>query len=473
MGCAEVISFPEVRASRRWTALRQQLHARFDQWLDRLDEALPQSDPTLAEVTDAVWNLRQARTGSVTEAIVHHTSDDEHTRRQAACRQCQRPLTARGPMPRTLETMVGVLTLERPSLYCPACRRGRYPLDERLGVAPGRKQCDIQQAATELAIELPYDTAQTLFTKLTGVSMGAERLHALSNQAAQGLGVLEAAPTKDAIARQVATCAAGQPRRPVLVLAIDGAHVPTRPEGAQRRRPGRKRQRAKRARWQGEWREAKGFRFYLLGAERIIHVLSWHQVASDQELTEALRQVKEAGLMPEAQVRMCVLGDGAPWIWKCVKALYPQAQQILDSYHGAEDVHKVAHEQYGASLHAQQWAEATLTRRYVGQVKQVLTGLRRMQPVSTTARKVIEKLWTYLDEHRHRVHDSTFRRRGYPLGSGGIESANKFVCHVRLKRSGAWWYVRTSNHMMALRCAKYNGTFDRVFAQYRERLRAG
>jgi hypothetical protein len=46
------------------------------------------------------------------------------------------------------------------------------------------------------------------------------------------------------------------------------------------------------------------------------------------------------------------------------------------------------------------------------------------------------------------------RRGGYPLGSGGIESSNKFICHVRLKRSGAWWYEINSNQMLALRCAK-------------------
>jgi hypothetical protein len=35
MGCAEVISFGEVRATKQWATLRQQLHIRFDQWLDR------------------------------------------------------------------------------------------------------------------------------------------------------------------------------------------------------------------------------------------------------------------------------------------------------------------------------------------------------------------------------------------------------------------------------------------------------
>jgi hypothetical protein len=56
------------------------------------------------------------------------------------------------------------------------------------------------------------------------------------------------------------------------------------------------------------------------------------------------------------------------------------------------------------------------------------------------------------------------------MGSGGIASAHTFICHVRLKRSGAWWDVTHANQRLALRCAKYNGTFDRVFARYRQRL---
>ena len=70
------------------------------------------------------------------------------------------------------------------------------------------------------------------------------------------------------------------------------------------------------------------------------------------------------------------------------------------------------------------------------------------------------------NDHRGRTHYGKLRRGGYPLGSGGMESSNKFICHVRLKRSGAWWYEESSNQMLALRCAKYNGTFDQVFTRY-------
>ena len=97
-----------------------------------------------------------------------------------------------------------------------------------------------------------------------------------------------------------------------------------------------------------------------------------------------------------------------------------------------------------------------MTRLYLGKVSFVLGGLRRMQAQSDEAEKAMENCWDYLSEHRGRTTYRQFRRGGYPLGSGGIESSNKFICHVRLKRSGAWWYEVNSHQMLALRCAKYN-----------------
>jgi hypothetical protein len=59
MGAAEIISFEEVRARKQWDTLRQALHTRFDEWLDRLEIQLPGAAPTLAQVTETMWNLRQ------------------------------------------------------------------------------------------------------------------------------------------------------------------------------------------------------------------------------------------------------------------------------------------------------------------------------------------------------------------------------------------------------------------------------
>ena len=372
------------------------------------------------------------------------------------------------PVSRTVRTLVGDFEIERPYFYGRYCREGTYPLERVLGLCPGQIQLDVQQAAADLATELPYETASALLGRLSGISVSSERLYTLTNQVAEDLSVLDVAPSRDAIDQRVAEVAAGRFRRPVLVLGIDGAYVPSRPESARGRRPGQARYRARRARWRHAWYEAKGFRFYLLDDDRIVHLLSWHQVQSEDDLGKALKQLKDAGLIPEETVRLCVIGDGADWIWKHVQTLFPDACQVLDYFHCSQYLHRVACAQYGHTLQALEWVEATLTRLYHGQVGAVLGGRRRMQPTSDEAAKATRNCWMYLHEHRRRTPYGKFRRGGYPLGSGGIESSNKFICHVRLKRSGAWWYENSSNQMLALRCAKYNGTFEQVFMRYRQ-----
>lgn len=48
------------------------------------------------------------------------------------------------------------------------------------------------------------------------------------------------------------------------------------------------------------------------------------------ELGKALSDIKKAGLLPEEQIRLCVVCDGASWIGKHVQSLYPEARQVLD-----------------------------------------------------------------------------------------------------------------------------------------------
>lgn len=472
MGQAEVISLDEVRASKQWASLRQQLHDYFDLWLDDLQVKLPNPETTLAQITETVWALRQELTGSLTEAIVDYGHRFELMRQQIVCPSCQRFVTARPLGTRTVETLLGIVRLERPYFYCRACREGYYPLDEALGLTPGRYQLDVHKAAAKLAIETAYDEAQRLFCDLTGVAMGSERMHTLTNRAAEGLSVLDIAPSREQIDEGIAKVAASKRRRPVLVLGIDGAFAPTRPESARGRRPGQRRQRARRPQWKGKWREVKGFRFYLVDGERIVHLISWHQIQNEAAVGEALKKVKEANLIPEDRVRLCVICDGASWIWDHVQALFPSARQVLDYYHCSDYLHRMAKAQYGDSQQAHEWVEATLTRLYLGKIGAVLGGLKRMQATSEEAQQAITNCWAFLHKHRGRTHYLKLRRGGYPLGSGGMESANKFICHSRLKRSGAWWYETNCNQMLALRCAKYNGTWDQVFVRYQQQLLA-
>jgi hypothetical protein len=291
-----------------------------------------------------------------------------------------------------------------------------------------------------LTKELSYETACDLFAELTGLPLSAHTAHDVTQAVTEGLTVLDVAPSRAEILAKIAAVAAGQPWRPILVLAIDGADGPTRPETAKGRRPGRQRARATRARWTGAWREAKGLRFSLLTDDRIVQVLSWHQVQTDEDAAAALRQVKAAGLIPEAEVRVCVMADGAPWIWKQTQALFPSAVEILDDYHCRERLHQVAALQYGAHPERQRyWCEAALARLVYGDVHGVIWGLQRMKATDAPAAQEIATRIADLQRHQERLDDRFARKGGSPMGSGGSESANKCICHVRLKRSGAWW----------------------------------
>ena len=303
---------------------------------------------------------------------------------------------------------------------------------------------------------MPHERASQIFERLTGVKLSNHGMHDLATQMGEAADRVRVLPSRQRVEAIIEEAGNGRVWRPVLVVVSDGAEVPTRPEvdsRAQKRGP-------------GEWKEAKGSRICLVGQDRIEQILSWHQVATEEELGEAIRFA--ATLIPVEQVRVALVGDGAKWLWTHMKAAFPTGKEILDYYHCSERIHKVAQIQYSQDQNQQAlWIESTLARLNFGEVESVIWGLQRMKPASAEAEEELRKLIGYLKNNAHRINYRSFKRGQYPRGSGGIESANKFICHVRMKRSGAWWYIINGNKMLRLRCAFYNDTFDEVFARYK------
>jgi hypothetical protein len=437
---AAVLSLEEFRHTQQRAAIRQRLHDRCERWLNQLEDQVKSPKPTLAALTQAVFTLRQELTQAVTEGLVEPAHRAVVEQRMAPCPQCGHMVSARGPQERTVETFGGAIRLRRPYVYCERCQLGTAPMDGALPLTARRKPPDVPQAAVKLTKELPYETACELFEALTGWPLSVHTAHEVTQEVTAELDVLAVAPSREEIAALIAAVTAPQTWRPIVVLAIDGADGPTRPATANGRRPGRRRARAKRAQWPGHWRKAKGFRFDLSDDERIVHWLSWHQSQTDEEVAEALRRVRAAGVIPEPQIRLGVVAHGAPWIWKQVKTLFPSAVEMWDDSHGCEHLHQVAALPYGDSPerhHA--WCQATVARLFGGEVHGGSWGLPRMKPKDAQAAEAIAKLIGALQRHQARLDDRLARTGGYPSGSGGIESANTFVCHVRLKRAGAWW----------------------------------
>jgi hypothetical protein len=430
----------------------------FDRLNPILDELEGNSMDKLWDITHAVFNNKSQVLGELTLTLIEkryaHLLDQEHHQ----CPSCERMLMARGKHKRTLQTLTGDIRLERPYFYCVRCQKGYYPLDEILSFCESTKQYDVQDLEAWLGSELPFETACEAYKRCTGNSTSTQNVHEYTNRIADELSILDVCPSKEQIEQKIQEVRDGKFRRPVAMLAIDGFHAPTRPEPS-----GRSEKRG-----EGEWREVKGFRLYLIDGQRIEHLISWHQVATDQELARDLESIKNAGLIPEDKVRLCIIGDGAKWIWNRTKEIFPSAKEVLDYYHCSQHLHAAAHAKYGkGTRQAQEWVEATLTRLFHKGITRVIAGLKSMVAKSCQAPREITDLIAYLTRNKHRVNYGKAKRGGYHIGSGAIESANKFVGNVRLKRSGAWWYPSHANNVLKLRCAKYNGTYDRVMEQYR------
>lgn len=367
------------------------------------------------------------------------------------CSACGKRMRSKYRQKKRIVTTIGTLHFDCPYLSCPKCGTFHTPYEDALNLRPGKYQYDVQKVAALFSSKDTYEESADLLNEVYRFNISSDTVHKLTEDVSRGVELSEIIPTSEEVLHIVEEMSKGRHRRPVFVFAADGAMAPIRTEE------------------QGKpncWKEAKGIRGYLLDSEHRIHLLSWHQIDNKEQFLLYLIDIKEKGIIPEDKVRLCFIGDGAGWIWDSVKEVFPSCREVLDYFHCSQHLYDFAKLHYENSAACRDWVENTKVRLFANKVSAVISGLKRMQCRTDEAQNSCRKLIDYLTEHSGRVDYGKLRRGGYPLGSGAIESANKFICHVRLKRSGAWWKVENANNVLKLRCAKYNDKFDSMFEQH-------
>ena len=434
---------------------RDKAHRELDKFIDRLAPRLLQEKPlTLREISDAFQENKSELLGGLLRDFIQTHLLEQGRQTSCECPGCGKPAYKKRDSSRRIDTRQGSSLIERPYFYCPECKMGFSPVDEALEIASRRKQYDLQQLALKYLAEMPFEKAGELFKEATGVSFSDHRLHSLFAEFTDQMTIEDVIPSTEEITRRIDSLARVGNRRPILAVAADGAHMPTRPPAKRDDKRG-----------PGEYKEAKGFRIYAIGKDDIVQIASWHQIQNADEFSRDLKIT--ASRIPLDKVRICLLGDGASWLWRCMEECFPGSRQILDYYHCMEHLHELANAQYGDDPDkALSWVIGAIGHIYYDETGQVIGGLRRMKPRNDNVKEQIRKLIRYLQNNQHRTRYNGAKKGGYPIGSGGIESANKFICHTRLKRSGAWWLKTRGNGMLRLRCSLVNGTFDEAFAKY-------
>ena len=422
------------------------LLTKVDQKFEAIFDAIDLPDVDLAGAVEAVKKIDPRVDPVLVQTIIQKKLDAIFA--DPECAVCGNHLRKKYTLQRKIITSIGKMTFGCPYFFCKSCNTYHSPYEDVLRLSQGEYQKDFQKIAARLAANDTFEEAAAILNDFFQTNISADTVHSLTNALAEGIELAEIIPTADEVVKVVEEISRDQHRRPVFVFAADGAMAPIRSKdrGAA-----------------NVWREIKGVRGYLLDKDHVIHLLSWHQIGTKQDFTEYLLEIREQNIIPLHMVRLCFIGDGAGWIWEAVQEVFPECRQVLDYYHCTKHLYEFAQLHFGNdSDRVSEWVEQTKVRLFHNNIQHVIAGLKRMRCRSEEERQRRDRLVDYLSTHKDRTDYGRLRRGGYPLGSGAIESANKFICHVRLKRSGAWWRVKYANNILKLRCARYNGKLDQL-----------
>ena len=80
-----------------------------------------------------------------------------------------------------------------------------------------------------------------------------------------------------------------------------------------------------------------------------------------------------------------------------------------------------------------------------------------------TTRDTVRAVAAYLERHRAHSNYETYKALGLPLGSGMVESACKWLIQQRCKGVGMRWSEDGFHHLLHLRLAWVNGSFETLF----------
>lgn len=435
---------------------RREAHNKLESIYLELFSTIDQKKLTFREISEKVFKKKNELTSLIVRGALNYEISGIEKCIRISCVKCKKVLTRHRQKTSILQSINGVILFTRNYFYCRRCKLGFCPSDQELQIIPRKLQFDIQWRILELAIKLPFGEAIIELQKHYGVGVNKKTLHELVQSVSEGVGIIESVRKASEIRKMLVALRNGSRRRVVVVIGIDGAYVPIR--AAHKTRKGK--------RGKGYWREAKGIRVYALKDKRIHHILSWHQIQDADKLKNCLDSILEANLIPLDIARICVCADGAEWIWNRVRKACPEAKLVLDYYHCSEYIHQIAEIYFGDHSEKLKWLKEAKEDLFSGNVLKLVNRLRKMTPRNDDVTQQLTLLAKYLEDRAEMTFYRSFKKGGYPIGSGGIESSNKYVCHRRMKLSGAWWKEEKANSMLVLRSAYANGVLHDVFNLY-------
>jgi hypothetical protein len=146
-----------------------------------------------------------------------------------------------------------------------------------------------------------------------------------------------------------------------------------------------------------------------------------------------------------------LLSDGAQWI-KTIKDLsFRDAYHILDFYHLKEKIYdfgKLYFNNYEKKYIP--WSEKMCSLMLESKLKEASKEIEKMQKKVDLKEKTVN-LASYISNNSDCINYKLYKSKGFSIGSGAIESANKTVLHKRLKQAGMRWNIQSAQNIVTLK----------------------
>lgn len=137
---------------------------------------------------------------------------------------------------------------------------------------------------------------------------------------------------------------------------------------------------------------------------------------------------------------------------------------ILDLIHVLEYLWKAAwalHKE--GDPQAEQWVSQRLEALLEGKSSEVAAGMRRsatMRAMRAKERKAIDKCADYLLKYREHLRYDLYLESGFPVATGVIEGACRYLVKDRMEKTGARWRLESAEAVLRLRALRASGDFE-------------
>lgn len=355
-------------------------------------------------------------------------------------------------------TVFGWVTYRRAYHLCAACGQGQSPLDKRLGLRPGQVSAGLHPLLALLGIQTSFEEASRMAQQLLLLEVSDNTIRQETQRVGQRRQAQEAdwqQQSQDPGYLQERQRQQTVPRR--LYGSIDGVSVRLEEEWRELRAgcwyevtPVSERQ------WPSRYKQRVG-ELEGLKAEKISYYCDIAHWRSFADLAWASGCQRGADVAQE----LVFVADGAKWIWELVHLNFPQAVQIVDWYHAVEYLTPIAESLYGDKQEAEAWRERMCTKLWQSDIDEVIATCQALAD-HDRAGEAARKAATYYQNNKQRMDYARFRRQGYFIGSGTVESGCKQIATMRLKRSGARWTTDGAVKTAKARAAWLSGEWDEV-----------